>query len=148
MSFEVNLTYGQSATLRHFLTPITRSPQPAPDAAPPAEKHPVTFFLIPGCYMGNVPPKDANLPATCDIARALSFQYIVPSCGGDVRLAYQAPTRCRSPRRWVVRKVTQYAPGKNYPSVQEPQDRANLRAKRDVGGTDTIGAAVAPHESI
>ena len=75
VSFEVNLTHGQSATLRHFLTPITRAPQPAPDAAPPAGKQPVTFFLIPGCYMGNVPPKDANLPTTCDIARAQSFQY-------------------------------------------------------------------------
>jgi hypothetical protein len=75
VSFEVNLTHGQSATLRHFLTPITRAPQPAPDATPPAEKQPVTFYLIPGCYMGNVPPKDAKLPATCDIAGALSFQY-------------------------------------------------------------------------
>jgi len=25
--------------------------------------------------MGNVPPRDANLPATCDVARAVSFQY-------------------------------------------------------------------------
>ena len=88
VSFEVNLTHGQSATLRHFLTPTTRASQTAPDTAPTAEKPPVTFYLIPGCYMGNVPPKDANLPATCDIARALSFQYlIVPNCSADVRLA-------------------------------------------------------------
>jgi hypothetical protein len=78
VSFDVNLTRGQSATFRHALTPIMRAPQPAPDAAakaPPAAKPPVTFYLIPGCYMGNVPPKDANLPATCDIARAVSVQY-------------------------------------------------------------------------
>ena len=75
VSFDVNLTRGQSATFRHILTPILSPPQPAPDATALAEKQPVTFYLIPGCYMGNVPPKDANLPATCDIARVLSFQY-------------------------------------------------------------------------
>ena len=77
VSFDVNLARGQSATFRHVLRPIMQ-PQAAHDAAvkaPPAGKQPATFYLIPGCYMGNVPPKDANLPATCDIARALSFQY-------------------------------------------------------------------------
>ena len=78
VTFDVNLTRGQSATFRHILTPIMRAPEPAPDAAvkvPPAAKQPATFYLIPGCYMGNVPPKEANLPATCDIARAVSVQY-------------------------------------------------------------------------
>lgn len=78
VSFDVNLTRGQSATFRHILSPSMRAPQPAPDAvvkAPPAAKQPTTFYLIPGCYMGNVPPKEANLPATCDIARAVSVQY-------------------------------------------------------------------------
>jgi len=77
VSFDVNLTRGQSATFRHVLRPIMQ-PQAAHDAAvkaPPAGKQPATFYLIPGCYMGNVPPKEANLPATCDIARVLSFQY-------------------------------------------------------------------------
>jgi hypothetical protein len=78
VSFDVNLTRGQSATFRRILTPIVRAPQPAPDAAVkalPAAKQPTTFYLIPGCYMGNVPPKEVNLPATCDIARAVSVQY-------------------------------------------------------------------------
>ena len=78
VSFDVNLTRGQSATFRHILTPVMRAPQSAPDAAvkaPPAAKRPATFYLIPGCYMGNVPPKEANLPATCDVARAMSVQY-------------------------------------------------------------------------
>jgi hypothetical protein len=78
VSFDVNLTRGQTATFRHSLTPIQREPQPARDAAlkaPAVVKQPVTFYLIPGCYMGNVPPQEANLPATCDIARAKSFQY-------------------------------------------------------------------------
>lgn len=78
VSFDVNLTRGQSATFRHTLTPITRpqttAPAPAVNA-PPAAKRPATFYLVPGCYMGNVPPKEANLPATCDIARVVVFQY-------------------------------------------------------------------------
>ena len=78
VSFDVNLARGQSATFRHVLKPIVRGRQPAPDAAvkaPLAAKPPSTFYLIPGCYMGNVPPREASLPATCDPARALSFQY-------------------------------------------------------------------------
>ena len=78
VSFDVNLARGQSATFRNTLMPITRATQPAPgDAvkALPVAKQPSTFYVIPGCYIGNVPPKDANLPSTCDIARAVSFQY-------------------------------------------------------------------------
>ena len=75
VTFDVNLTRGQSATFRHILRPILPAPKPAPSAVPPAEKKPMTFYLIPGCYMGNVPPRDANLPATCDITRAVSVQY-------------------------------------------------------------------------
>jgi hypothetical protein len=77
VTFDVNLARGQSATFRQVLTPISRVPQPAPDAAvkaPPA-KRPSTFYLIPGCYIGNVPPKEVKLPATCDVARAVSYQY-------------------------------------------------------------------------
>jgi hypothetical protein len=78
VSFDVNLARGQSATFRHSLTPMRPASQPAPDNTantPQAAKKPTTFYLIRGCYMGNVPPKEANLPATCDIARAVSFQY-------------------------------------------------------------------------
>ena len=72
VSFDVALARGQTATFRHTLTPIL---QPVPDVVAPTKKQPATFYLIPGCYMGNVPPKDANLPATCDISRAVSVQY-------------------------------------------------------------------------
>ena len=84
VTFDVNLTRGQSATFRPTLTPTMSAPQPAPDdavKAPPAVKQPATFYLIPGCYMGNVPPKDANLPATCDIARAVSVQVLIELSG-------------------------------------------------------------------
>jgi hypothetical protein len=78
VSFDVNLARGQSATFRHSMTPIVPTPQPGRDTTvntPPAAKKPTTFYLIRGCYLGNVPPKEANLPATCDVARAVSFQY-------------------------------------------------------------------------
>jgi hypothetical protein len=75
VSFDVNLARGQTATFRHILAPIVSAAQVTPDVAPPEREQPVTFYLIPGCYMGNVPPQEANLPATCDLARAVSFQY-------------------------------------------------------------------------
>ena len=34
---------------------------------------PSTIYMIPGCYVGNVPPKDASLPAGCDEGRAIAF---------------------------------------------------------------------------
>lgn len=43
------------------------SPPPPP---PVARK---LFYFIPGCYLGDVPPKDAGLPATCDQTRAVTF---------------------------------------------------------------------------
>jgi len=41
---------------------------------PPAAVPPTTFYLIPGCYIGNIPPKDAHLPPTCDQARAVTWK--------------------------------------------------------------------------
>jgi hypothetical protein len=45
---------------------------------PPAQSNlptptPSTIYMIPGCYVGNVPPKDASLPAGCDASRAVAF---------------------------------------------------------------------------
>ena len=42
-----------------------------PDAAPIVRK---PLYFIPGCYLGDVPPKDAGLPATCDPSRAVVFR--------------------------------------------------------------------------
>ena len=41
---------------------------------PPSQVPPSTFYLIPGCYMGNIPPKDAKLPATCDQSRTQTWR--------------------------------------------------------------------------
>ena len=42
-----------------------------PAAAPIARK---PFYYIPGCYLGDVPPKDAGLPTTCDQSRAVTYR--------------------------------------------------------------------------
>ena len=66
VSIDVRIAASQSVTYRGRLK---RIPPPAAKSAP------TTFYLIPGCYMGNVPPKDARLPATCDLGRAVEFKY-------------------------------------------------------------------------
>ena len=70
ITFDVRITPNQFITYRQVLKPINV----APIAAPPARSAPSTFYLIPGCYMGNVPPKEAKLQPTCDPARTITFQ--------------------------------------------------------------------------
>lgn len=43
----------------------------APVPAPPTRK---VFYLIPGCYMGDVPPSEANLSPACDLSRTVTFR--------------------------------------------------------------------------
>ena len=40
---------------------------------PRSEVAPTTIYVIPGCYVGNVPPADAVLPAGCDADHAIAF---------------------------------------------------------------------------
>jgi hypothetical protein len=44
---------------------------PAAPAAPPIPRKP--FYFIEGCYLGDVPPAAAKLPASCDPAKATIF---------------------------------------------------------------------------
>lgn len=64
LTVDLRVSPGQPVTYRAVLKSL-----PAPVAVPPS-----TFYLIPGCYMGNVPPKDAQLPATCDKNRAITWR--------------------------------------------------------------------------
>jgi hypothetical protein len=64
MALDVMVTAGQPVTVRAALKAL-----PAPATVPPT-----TFYLIPGCYMGNIPPKDARLPATCDQSRVTTWR--------------------------------------------------------------------------
>jgi hypothetical protein len=74
---DVRITTGQSITYRGALklrdlaaAPPATHPAPTPPPAPPPKAAPQTFYLVPGCYMGNVPP--TNLPAHCDLSRLVT----------------------------------------------------------------------------
>lgn len=63
MTRDLRVTAGQSVTVRGALKALP----------PPVALKPTTFYLIPGCYMGNIPPKEARLPATCDQSRTITW---------------------------------------------------------------------------
>jgi hypothetical protein len=47
--------------------------QRSADLSGPREIPPTTIYVIPGCYVGNVRPADAVLPAGCNLDRAIAF---------------------------------------------------------------------------
>lgn len=64
MTVDIRVSPGQPVTLRGTLK-----------ALPPAPAVPrTTFYLIPGCYMGNIPPSDVRLPSSCDESRAITWE--------------------------------------------------------------------------
>jgi hypothetical protein len=66
--FEVKTVSNEPIIYRRALTRVSIAvPAPIPSTSTPV-------FLIPGCYLGNVPPKDAGLPATCDLSRAVRLR--------------------------------------------------------------------------
>jgi len=64
LSVDLRVSPGQPVTYKAALKPL-----PPPVAVPPS-----TFYLIPGCYMGNIPPEVAQLPPTCDKNRAITWR--------------------------------------------------------------------------
>jgi hypothetical protein len=74
ISFAVRISAGRSVTYRRSLEPVATAPAPAAAAPVPPTVPRTTVYVIPGCYLGNVPPKDAGLPETCDQTRVTTFQ--------------------------------------------------------------------------
>ena len=77
LTIDVQIVAGRTITYRGALTPLATAaaaPPLATAAAPSTPLAPVTVYMIPGCYLGNVPPKDAGLPASCDLSRVTTFQ--------------------------------------------------------------------------
>jgi hypothetical protein len=71
----VNIAPGRSIAYRATLK--ATDAKAAPDAAvqtPVAPAAPMTGYFIPGCYIGNVPPQDAGLPASCDLDRVITIK--------------------------------------------------------------------------
>ncbi len=69
----IRLDAGRPVAFRGQLQPASRAriggPQDAPTAATP-----MTFYAIPGCYLGNVPPQDAGLPTSCDLSKTITVR--------------------------------------------------------------------------
>jgi hypothetical protein len=76
---DVRIEAGGAVTLRRTLQPLSAAPEPQAAALPadapvqpapaPIARKPV--YYIPGCYLGDVPPKDAGLPPTCDPSKTV-----------------------------------------------------------------------------
>jgi len=65
-AFDVGIIEDHSITYRGTLD---RDPAAAPAAASAKPAGSKTMYVIPGCYMGNVSPKEMSLPAGCDISK-------------------------------------------------------------------------------
>ena len=77
---DVQITAEALTTYRGALRPIVppravgaQPPSAAPSAPPAPAPAPTTIYMIPGCYIGNVAPKDASLPPGCDESGAIVF---------------------------------------------------------------------------
>jgi hypothetical protein len=63
--FNASIGAGRTITYRAALKPLEGATLP-PAAAPS------TLYLIPGCYLGNVPPDQVKLPENCDLSRLIT----------------------------------------------------------------------------
>lgn len=73
---DVKVEAGGTVTLRRTLQVASppaaasiRETSPAREALPPIARK--TFYFIPGCYLGDVPPADARLPSGCDLTKTV-----------------------------------------------------------------------------
>lgn len=76
MSVNVRIDANRAITYRGTLQPALEATAAAPASnatAAPAAVVRKPFYMIPGCYLGDVPPQEARLPKTCDPARAITM---------------------------------------------------------------------------
>ncbi len=55
---------------RTVVEPPPPPSEPEPPFVPTGDR---TLYVIPGCYVGNVPPTDVKLPVDCDLAKLTTF---------------------------------------------------------------------------
>jgi len=70
-NFDIDILSSHPAVYRNDLTPVRR---PAGPAAAPIRRGPDTFYVIPGCYLGNRPPSEVPLPPGCDLTKARTLK--------------------------------------------------------------------------
>lgn len=68
LAFDVKIAPGRSITYQGALTRADAKPEVTSPLTPAT---PTSLYFIPGCYLGNVPPQDVALPATCDLSRLI-----------------------------------------------------------------------------
>ena len=77
LELDVQIFPGRSTTYRGTLKAVEPVSVPVPEIPAPTQvppRAPATIYFIPGCYLGDVPPRDAGLPAGCDAADAITFK--------------------------------------------------------------------------
>ena len=71
LTFDARIVAGRAITYRGALT---RAPEavaaPREDAKPKPSQ---TFYLIPGCYMGNIPPEQVHMAPGCERRRVITY---------------------------------------------------------------------------
>ena len=70
-NFDIDILSSQPAVYRGDLTPVRPS---AGRAAAPIRRGPDTFYVIPGCYLGNRPPSEVSLPPGCDLTKVRTLK--------------------------------------------------------------------------
>lgn len=70
VKFEVKIDGTRPITYRGELKPL--DPKAAAEPAPVPAAPPSTLYYIPGCYLGNVDPKEVELPANCDLSKLVT----------------------------------------------------------------------------
>ena len=77
LELDVQIFPGRSTTYRGTLKAVEPVSVPVPEIPAPTQvspRAPATIYFIPGCYLGDVPPNDARLPAGCDASDAITFK--------------------------------------------------------------------------
>jgi len=70
-NFDIDILSSQPAVYRGDLTQARPAAGPA---AAPIRRGSDTFYVIPGCYLGNRPPSEVSLPPGCDIKKARTIK--------------------------------------------------------------------------
>lgn len=76
LHIDVMIADGRSITYRGTLKATDAKPAEAavPSSTSTTPATPLTLYYIPGCYIGNVLPEDAGLPASCDLSRVVTIK--------------------------------------------------------------------------